>query len=83
MKYNKYSYAFASELVKRNKSLQNRVFDLVKNGYTIGTRYITKKNGYLKPCEVEYIQSKNEYRMVVGYKPSHLSREAICVIWSE
>lgn len=83
MKYNEYSYSFASKLVKRNKCLQNRVFDLIKNGYTIGTRYITKKNSYLKLCEIDYVKSKNEYRMVVGYKPLHHSREAICVIWSE
>ena len=82
-KFNEYSYAYAKSIVEGNKSLQNRVFKLVKSGFTIGTRFTLKKSGYLSPCQVEYVVCTNEHRMVVGYRPLHHSREAICVIWKE
>ena len=81
--FTEHGYNFAQRIVKRNKNLQDRVFDLVKNGYTIGTRYTLKKSGHLSPCQVEYLTRKKEYRMVVGYRPLHHSREAICVIWKD
>ena len=83
MQFTQHGYEFAQRIVKRNKNLQDRIFDLVKNGYTIGTRYTLKKSGHLSPCQIEYVKLKKEHRMVVGYRPFHQSREAICVIWKE
>ena len=81
--FNEYSYRYAKQIVENHKSLQDRVFKLVKSGYTIGTRYTLKKSGHLSPTQIEYIKRTKEYRMIVGYRPLHHSREAICVIWRE
>lgn len=78
-----YSYEFAKNIVLNNKSLQDRVFKLVRNGFTIATRYTLKSSGHLSPCQMEYVKRTKERRMVVGYRPLHHSREAICVIWRE
>ena len=78
-----YSYEFAKNIVLHNKSLQDRVFKLVRNGFTIATRYTLKSSGHLSPCQMEYVKRTKERRMIVGYRPSHHSREAICVIWRE
>lgn len=78
-----YSYEFARNIIKNNKNLQDRVFKLVKNGFTIATRYTLKSSGHLSPCQMEYVKSTKEHRMIVGYRPLHHSREAICVIWRE
>lgn len=77
------SYEWAKTIVKRNKRLNDRIYDLVKNGYIIATRYALKKNGHLSPCSLEVLRTKNEIRMIVGYRPNHHSREAICVIWEK
>lgn len=78
-----YSYEFARNIIKNNNNLQDRVFKLVKNGFTIATRYTLKSSGHLSPCQMEYVKSTKERRMIVGYRPLHHSREAICVIWKE
>lgn len=81
--YTEWSSAYAKNIIETNKRLQDRVFKLVKSGYTIGTRYTLKKSGHLSPTQIEYIKRTKEYRMIVGYRPLHHSREAICVIWRE
>jgi hypothetical protein len=81
--YTEWSSAYAKNIIETNKSLQDRVFKLVKSGYTIGTRYTLKKSGHLSPTQIEYVKRTKEHRMIVGYRPLHHSREAICVIWRE
>ena len=81
--YTEWSSAYAKNIIETHKSLQDRVFKLVKSGYTIGTRYTLKKSGHLSPTQIEYIKRTKEHRMIVGYRPLHHSREAICVIWRE
>ena len=81
--YTEWSSAYAKNIIETNNRLQDRVFKLVKSGYTIGTRYTLKKSGHLSPTQIEYIKRTKEYRMIVGYRPLHHSREAICVIWRE
>lgn len=78
-----FDYLHAKHIVENNKNLQDRVFKLVKNGFTIATRYTLKSSGHLSPCQMEYVKRTKERRMVVGYRPLHHSREAICVIWRE
>ena len=41
-----FGYLHAKHIVENNKNLQDRVFKLVKNGFTIATRYTLKSSGY-------------------------------------
>ena len=78
-----FDYVHAKYIIENNKNIQDRVFKLVKSGYTIATRYTLKSSGYLSPCQMEYVKRAKERRMIVGYRPLHHSREAICVIWRD
>lgn len=83
MKVNADSYWIAVRIIKSNKRLQDRIDQLSANGLDVQRKFTLKKSGYLKPTKMEYSSKNKEFRMVVGYRPNHLSREAICVVWKE
>lgn len=83
MKVNAESHLLAVRIIRTNKRLQDRIDQLLANGLDVQRKFTLKKSGYLKPTKMEYSSRKKEFRMVVGYRPNHLSREAVCVVWKE
>ena len=83
MKFNSDSHISAIRIIRSNKRLQDRINKLIANGFDVQRKFTLKKSKYLKPTQMEYSSRKKEFRMVIGYRPNHLSREAICVIWKE
>lgn len=83
MKLTSDSHITAIRIIRSNKRLQDRINQLIENGFDIQRKFTLKKSKYLKPTKMEYSSKNKEFRMVVGYRPNHCSREAICVIWKK
>lgn len=63
-----------NNIINRNQKLDNRLLDLIKNGYCIRLCY-TQQTKLLSINKV-----KNEYRIVIGRPSSHLCKQVYCVV---
>ncbi len=64
-----------------HKTINERIHHALICGYAVKKCFTLRSNGYQKKGAIEYLPTKNVYRLVLGMKSNHLSREVYCIIF--